>query len=159
MSLFTLVKKHFRQGGHRTLKPRAPGKDVASEKENVQHRQQTPPKVKKETHEMSISTSPIPIEEAALIDPYQPKEPEPPSNMWFPGAACVPQAPEKHEICIGTEEPSGGKAKLNLSKRLASQESGISKSDKSSEGQKPQMVNSYFAKLYLQKSLHDSRKT
>jgi len=125
-------------------------------------------RVKKETHFIEISTSPIPILEEDLVSPKE----EDASGLWFPGAACVPQAPEKHEMCVGTDKPALGGASARSRARPSFEQSFLSTRRKtdapqgSAGGQgavetpapKP-LVNSYFAKLYLAKSLRADRET
>ena len=81
--------------------------------------------------------------------------------MWFPGAACLPQEPEKHEMCVGTEAP--GRSRKTLNPGLATMAMGSQKKTQdgtsgAGAGEQKQLVNSYFAKLYLSKSLNDSKK-
>ena len=74
------------------------------------------------------------------------------AGLWFPGASFVPQAPEKHEISVGTDQPKSSFESAFLSTRR--REGPPREEDK--EGQKP-LVNSYFAKLYLAKSLQKDK--
>ena len=109
-----------------------------------------------------------PILEEDLVSPQE----EDASGLWFPGAACVPQAPEKHEMCVGTDKPALGGASARSRARPSFEQSFLSTRRKtdapqgSAGGQgavetpapKP-LVNSYFAKLYLAKSLRADRET
>lgn len=65
----------------------------------------------------------------------------------------MPQTPETHEISVGTDPPPNTKPPMHklLRENLAQSK------NKAKDGQK-QLVNSYFAKLYLSKSLNDSKK-
>ena len=110
-------------------------------------------------HEIAISTSPVPITAADLEGEYGMWRPDgdvaatktasaihevaaPSSDMWFPGLALPPKEsqPEVHvaEASIGTDGPGHGVGKENAM---------------AAEGPKPQakqLVQSYFARLYLQ---------
>ena len=70
----------------------------------------------------------------------------------------MPKTPEKHEICIGTEEDSKNAKPLRKVPEWASTKSNSQSQGKEEESKHKPLVNSYFAKLYLQKSLHDSKK-
>ncbi|QDZ24522.1 hypothetical protein HOP50_13g70600 [Chloropicon primus] len=144
------------------MKPHAPkafkrvadAKDQSEKENHVAEKSVTPPRVKKETHSIEISTSPIPILEEDLSNPHEPED----TGLWFPGASCVPRTPEKHEMCVGTEDPRRSK-KINsfedtfMSTRRKTGTLGLP--DEKQE-QKP-LVNSYFAKLYLAKSLRKDK--
>ena len=75
--------------------------------------------------------------------------------MWFPGASFVPQAPEKHEISVGTDQPKRGKTSFESAFLSTRRREGPPR-EEHKEGQKP-LVNSYFAKLYLAKSLQKDK--
>ncbi|WZN58719.1 hypothetical protein HKI87_01g02430 [Chloropicon roscoffensis] len=134
----------------------APSKDQ-SEKENqrtIGDRPLTPPKVQKETHSMECDAmDSTPITEEDLRDPHElPKEE---AGLWFPGASFVPQAPEKHEISVGTDQPKRGKSSFESAFLSTRRREGPPR-EEHKDGQKP-LVNSYFAKLYLAKSLQKDK--
>ena len=77
------------------------------------------------------------------------------AGLWFPGASFVPQAPEKHEISVGTDQPKRGKSSFESAFLSTRRREGPPR-EEHKEGQKP-LVNSYFAKLYLAKSLQKDK--